>query len=175
LNGQAAPFGAWDQQIVRASVIVRGTSAPHCILDRARLEPLMRRRQDQLLLLIDLGVPRNIEPAVRLLESVYLYDMDDRQAMATAALRQRQTELTRCEVIVAEKIRALELGKRGDRANCLARNTNANPATDPGWSRSSFGKYLLLSRRRRVGSLTANKAQQKAKSRLTYTQTVFTL
>jgi glutamyl-tRNA reductase len=107
LNGCPARFGDWDETLARASIVITGTAAPHYVLTRAKLEPLLSRRQDQLLLLLDLAVPRNIDPEVRLLKNVYLYDLDDLQALAAAGLSQRQTDLARCEGIIAEQVCAL--------------------------------------------------------------------
>jgi glutamyl-tRNA reductase len=59
------------------------------------------------LLLIDLGVPRNIDPEANLLENVYLYNVDDLQTIADDALTLRKQEIARCEAIIAEHVRAL--------------------------------------------------------------------
>ena len=82
-------------------------SAPHCILDRARLEPLMKARKNRPLLLIDIAVPRDIDPSVNFLDNVYLYNIDDLQAIADDYLRQRREEIARCEAIIAEKAGAM--------------------------------------------------------------------
>ena len=71
----------------------------------------MRLRKNRPLLLIDIAVPRDIEPEVNFLENVYLYNIDDLQTIADGYLKQRQAEIDRCEAIVAEKVRAL-LGAR---------------------------------------------------------------
>ena len=92
---------------IRDSIAISSTSAPHYILDRAKLEPLMKLRRNRPLLLIDIAVPRDIEPEVNFLENVYLYNMDDLQAIAADYLKQRQEEVARCERIIREKAQAL--------------------------------------------------------------------
>jgi glutamyl-tRNA reductase len=77
------------------------------VLDRVKLGPLMKRRKNRSLLLIDIAVPRDIEPEVNFLENVYLYNIDDLQAIADGYLKQRQEEIARCEAIIREKARAL--------------------------------------------------------------------
>jgi glutamyl-tRNA reductase len=67
----------------------------------------MKARRNRPLLLIDITVPRNIEPEVNFLENVYLYNIDDLQAMADSYLKQRQEEVARCENIIREKAEAL--------------------------------------------------------------------
>ena len=57
----------------------------------------MKLRRHRPLLLIDIAVPRNIEPEVNFLEDVYLYNIDDLQAIANDYLKQRQEEVARCE------------------------------------------------------------------------------
>src|SRR5208282_4130517 len=80
---------------------------PHHILDRAKLEPLMKARKQRPLLLIDIAVPRDIDPAVNFLENVYLYNIDDLQSIADDYLKQRKEEIVRCEQIIAEKVKPL--------------------------------------------------------------------
>ena len=59
------------------------------------------------LLLIDIAVPRDIDPEINSLENVYLYNVDDLQATAEACLRQRQEEVARCEAIIRQKAEEL--------------------------------------------------------------------
>jgi glutamyl-tRNA reductase len=56
-------------------------------------------------------VPRDIDPAVNFLENVYLYNIDDLQAIADDYLKQRQDEIARCEAIIAEKVKPLLVPK----------------------------------------------------------------
>ena len=72
-----------------------------------KLEPLMKLRKNRPLLLIDIAVPRDIDPDVNFLEEVYLYNIDDLQAIAADYLRQRKDEMARCETIIAEKVKGL--------------------------------------------------------------------
>ena len=67
----------------------------------------MKLRRNRPLLLIDIAVPRDIEPEVNFLENVYLYNIDDLQAIADDYLKQRQEEVARCEKIIREKAEAL--------------------------------------------------------------------
>jgi len=107
LGGRAVPFDQWPAEFERIDIAISSTAAPHHILDRATLEPLMRRRRNRPLLLIDIAVPRDIDPAVNELENVYLYNVDDLQSIAAEYLKLRQEEAARCEKIIAEKVAAL--------------------------------------------------------------------
>jgi glutamyl-tRNA reductase len=106
-GGRAVPFDNWQAEFEKIDIAISSTSAPHHILDRAKLEPLMKARKQRPLLLIDIAVPRDIDPAVNFLENVYLYNIDDLQAIADDYLKQRKDEIARCEAIIAEKVKAL--------------------------------------------------------------------
>jgi len=107
LGGRAVQFDDWAGEFQKIDIAISSTSAPHHILDRARLEPLMKGRQQRPLLLIDIAVPRDIDPEVNFLENVYLYNIDDLQAIADDYLKQRREEIARCEQIIAEKVKIL--------------------------------------------------------------------
>ena len=107
LGGRAVPFEQWLGEFANIDVLLTSTSAPHYVLDRASLEPVMSQRRHRPLLLIDISVPRNIEPEVNLLDDVYLYNIDDLQSIANDYLKQRQEEVVRCEQIIREKAEAV--------------------------------------------------------------------
>jgi glutamyl-tRNA reductase len=100
-------FDDWAAEFARIDIAISSTAAPHHILDCAKLEPLMKARRQRPLLLIDIAVPRDIDPAVNGLENVYLYNIDDLQSIAADYLKQRTEEIARCEEIIAEKAKLL--------------------------------------------------------------------
>jgi glutamyl-tRNA reductase len=107
LGGRAVQFDDWAGEFQKIDIAISSTSAPHHILDRARLEPLMKLRHYRPLLLIDIAVPRDIDPEVNFLENVYLYNIDDLQTIADDYLKLRREEIARCEQIIAEKVKVL--------------------------------------------------------------------
>jgi len=114
LGGRAVSFENWTTEFQNIDIVISSTAAPHHILDRAKLEPIMKARRNRPLLLIDIAVPRDIDPQVNFLESVYLYNIDDLQAIADNYLKQRQEEIAKCEAIIREKAQALlEAGAQG--------------------------------------------------------------
>ena len=113
LGGQAIHFDQWASVFDKIDIVVSSTAAPHYILDRAKLEPLMRARHQRPLLLIDLAVPRDIEPEVNFLENIYLYNVDDLQAIAESYLQQRREEITACERIINDKTAELISSRAG--------------------------------------------------------------
>jgi glutamyl-tRNA reductase len=107
LGGAAIRFEDWAGAFAGIDIVISSTAAPHCILDRTQLEGLMKTRRNRPLLLIDIAVPRDIDPDVKFLENVYLYNIDDLQEIAGDYLRQRQHEIARCEAVIRDKARAL--------------------------------------------------------------------
>ena len=103
LGGRAIRFEAWEEEFARLDIVISSTRAPHHILDRSRLERLLRHRSRRPLLLIDLAVPRDIDPAVRDLEGVFLVNVDDLQEIAQGHLLARERERSRCLELVEER------------------------------------------------------------------------
>ena len=114
LNGRAVKFEHWAEEFAKIDIVISSTAAPHYIIDRAKLEPLLKPRRGEPLLLIDIAVPRDIEPEVNFLENVFLYNIDDLQSIAADYLEQRKHEIARCQAIIAEKARGLLSQQRPD-------------------------------------------------------------
>lgn len=112
LGGEAVRFDDWENEFQRVDIVISSTSAPHYVLTRRQIEPILKRRCGRSLLLIDIAVPRDIEPEVNFLEDVYLYNVDDLQAIASDYLDRRKAELERCESIIEDKVQALVEGLR---------------------------------------------------------------
>jgi glutamyl-tRNA reductase len=109
LGGCAIRFEDWAAEFPGIDIVISSTAAPHYILDRAKLAGLMKARKNRPLLLIDIAVPRDIDPEIKFLENVYLYNIDDLQEIADDYLRQRQDEIARCEAVIRDKARAFLL------------------------------------------------------------------
>lgn len=107
LGGRAVTFDNWSTEFAQIDIVISSTAAPHPVLNRARLEPLMKLRKNRPLLLVDIAVPRDIDPEVNLMPNVYLYNIDDLQAIADGYLKQRKEEVARCERIIADKVKGL--------------------------------------------------------------------
>jgi glutamyl-tRNA reductase len=107
LGGRAIHFDDWADEFHRIDIVISSTAAPHHVLDRAKLAPLMKLRRNRALLLIDIAVPRDIEPEVNFMENIYLYNIDDLQAIADDYLKQRRDEIALCEQIIRERAEGL--------------------------------------------------------------------
>jgi len=107
LGGRAVPFENWEGEFDRVDIVISSTAAPNYVLDSAKLAPLMKSRRNRSLLIIDIAVPRDIEPQVNFMENVFLYNIDDLQAIAADYLNQRKEEVAHCEHIIQAKAKAL--------------------------------------------------------------------
>jgi len=103
LEGRAIRFDNWEEEFTAIDIIISSTSAPHYVLTRDKLQEMLRQRGHRPLLLVDIAVPRDIDPDCNQLENVYLYNIDDLQTIAGKYLEQRKAELEYCEKLVAEK------------------------------------------------------------------------
>ena len=100
LGGEAVQWDRFEERVEEVDIVISSTSAPHYVLTRERLEQVRRRRSGRPLFLIDLAVPRDIEPGVNFLEDIYLYDIDDLESIARANQQERTAEMARCERIL---------------------------------------------------------------------------
>ncbi|HUF61484.1 MAG TPA: glutamyl-tRNA reductase [Verrucomicrobiales bacterium] len=103
MGGQAIRFDEWTSKLDRADIVISSTSAPHHIVTAEALRPHLRQRHGRPLFLIDLAVPRDVDPAVRRLDGVYLHDIDTLQGIAHEARKRRESQIAACcELISAE-------------------------------------------------------------------------
>ena len=121
LEGRAVHFDEWAAEFGKIDIVISSTSAPHYVLDRQKLAPLMALRANRPLLLIDIAVPRDVEPEVNFLDNVYLYNIDDLQAIADDYLKQRREEIAVCEKIIREKAKGLLSATPGTGASSPSR------------------------------------------------------
>ena len=85
-------------------ILITSTGAPHYILHKDEMQRVIAARRNKPMFLIDIAVPRNIEPAVNELDNVFLYDIDDLQEVVNANLRERMKEADHAEELVAEEV-----------------------------------------------------------------------
>jgi glutamyl-tRNA reductase len=113
-GGSVVGLDGLPDQLLVADIVLSSTSSPHPIVGREELELVMRARSGRPLLLIDIAVPRDIDPACGGLEGVSLYDIDDLQAVVESNLSTRAGEAPRALEIVEEEIHrfARWLGQR---------------------------------------------------------------
>ena len=105
LQGQAVAFEAIDKVIGDVDIIMSSTGAGH-VLDRRAVEDLQERRGRRPLLIIDMAVPRDVDPQAGQVEGVHLMNVDDLQAIAEANRDERASAIPAAERIIDEELRA---------------------------------------------------------------------
>jgi len=105
MGGSAIHFDEWDRHFSKIDILISSTAAPHAIVTPEKLAPVMHRRPNRPLFVIDLAVPRDVDAAVNHLEGVYLYDIDSLRAIANQGLAVRHREIARCEDLIARHVR----------------------------------------------------------------------
>jgi glutamyl-tRNA reductase len=99
----AVPFERIGAELESADVVVAATGAPGLVLRREQVAAAMRARKGRPLFLIDIAVPRDLDPAIHEIDGCYLYDIDDLEAVVASSLAGRRREASRAESIVAEE------------------------------------------------------------------------
>jgi glutamyl-tRNA reductase len=103
LSGEAMSIDRLPEALACSDMVITSSGSPSFIIGQPMLSDVMARRDGSPLLLIDIAVPRDVDPAVRALDRVHLYDIDDLQSVADANRRARQKESMAVEAIVQEE------------------------------------------------------------------------
>jgi glutamyl-tRNA reductase len=107
-DGDAVRFEDMPEQLRAADIVVSATHSPHHIVERDELEHVMVARQGRPLLLVDIAVPRDIEPQCREIAAVSLHDIDDVQRIVERNASGREREAERAEPILAAELELFE-------------------------------------------------------------------
>ncbi len=104
LGGRAIGYAGLHEALAQVDILISSTSAPHYVLYPDSVAAAMTVRAGRPLFLIDIAVPRDIDPAVASLPNVHLYNLDDLQAVTARCGDRRLAEVPRVEEIVAEEV-----------------------------------------------------------------------
>ena len=107
-DGQAVTFDDLPAELEAADIVVSSTGAPHQIVGREELALVATARVNRPLVLLDLAVPRDIEPAARDCPGIALYDMDDLQEAVSRNLGEREMEAAEARLLVDEEVERFE-------------------------------------------------------------------
>jgi glutamyl-tRNA reductase len=108
IDGRALPWDELRTALDAADIVISATGATLPIFTRPQVESVMRQRRNRPLFLIDIALPRDVDAAVGDLEAVFLYNIDDLQAIVQENLSRRAAEVVRAEDIVADEVRKFE-------------------------------------------------------------------
>jgi glutamyl-tRNA reductase len=104
MGGRAVHYDAWPEEVTKVDVIISSTAAPHHVITPDHVHAALRRRHGRPLFLIDIAVPRDIDPACGAFDDVYLYNVDHLEGMASEARARREKEILRCEHIIEGEV-----------------------------------------------------------------------
>lgn len=103
-QGRALGLDALDDALCNADIVISSTGAPFYIVTEEMIHRCLRKRKNRLLFLIDIALPRDIDPAADGIENVYLYNIDDLQGIVDENIKNRRREALRAEAIVTEEV-----------------------------------------------------------------------
>jgi glutamyl-tRNA reductase len=104
VSGHVVPFCEWPVQCREVDILITSTSSETPLLTPGTLAPMLHDRIDRPLFIIDIAVPRDVEPGVNEMEGVYLYDIDSLQSVADQSLALRRQQIAAAEAIIAQHV-----------------------------------------------------------------------
>lgn len=108
LHATLRPFADLREALVDADVVISSTTAPHTVIGTELMQLVMEQRNGRPLLLIDIALPRDVDPEVGSLPGVHLYNLDDLQAEVERGIYLRLQEAERVQEIIAEEVNSFE-------------------------------------------------------------------
>jgi glutamyl-tRNA reductase len=104
VGGRAVSFDEWTPQLREIDILITSTASETPLLTPEKLAPMLRERVDRPLFIIDIAVPRDVDPSVNEMEGVYLYDIDSLQSVAEQSLALRRQQVAAAELIITEHV-----------------------------------------------------------------------
>ena len=105
LGGSAAPFEERWQHMAEVDIVISSTSCPHTVLNWDEAVAIMTKRGKRLLVVVDVALPRDIDPSVREVEGIFLYDLDDLEKVVQHNAGEREAAALEAQKIVEEEAR----------------------------------------------------------------------
>ncbi len=107
-GGEARDFDQLEHELVSADVVVTSTASPKYVITRELMQKVVRARRHRPLFLIDIAVPRDVDPRVESMDNVFLFDIDDLEQVANQNIAIRRREAEQAERIVEQEVAAFE-------------------------------------------------------------------
>ena len=104
-NGRAVRFESFLEEMVHSDIVLCSTGASSFLIRYEDVHRLIQTRKNRPIFLIDISVPRNIDPEVNGIDNVFLYDIDDLESVVKANLNARQQEAKKAEGIIGEEVK----------------------------------------------------------------------
>ncbi len=107
-NGRAVKFEDFVHEIANTDIVICSTGAPKYVLLKEQMHHVMKERRHKPVFIIDISVPRNIDPEINNIDNVYLYDVDDLQGVVDSNVQGRQKEAEKAEAIITDEIETFQ-------------------------------------------------------------------
>jgi glutamyl-tRNA reductase len=111
-GGEPREFDQLAQELISADVVITSTASPRYVITRELMQGVIRSRRHRPLFLIDIAVPRDVDPRVENMDNVFLFDIDDLEQVATQNIAARKREAEQAERIIDDEVRAFEQWQR---------------------------------------------------------------
>jgi glutamyl-tRNA reductase len=107
-RGTAMPMEHLAEALVLADIVISSTGADEYVVTKRDVEAIMRKRRNRPLFMMDIAVPRDLDPAINDLDGVYLYDIDDLEGIVAANMRERAREAEKIGIMIGEELVAFK-------------------------------------------------------------------
>lgn len=105
-NGTPCNFEEFPDRLKDVDIVISSTGAPNFIITPDKIKNVLKIRRNKPMFLIDIAVPRDIDPKVNELDNVFVYDIDDLQNVVDSNLQERQKEALKAEAIIEEELKS---------------------------------------------------------------------
>jgi len=103
-QGTPVEYTRFVSMLPEVDIVITSSGAPHFVLHKEEMQRVIAARRNKPMFLIDIAVPRNVEPSVNEIDNIFLYDIDDLQEVVNANLRERMKEAEHAEALVSEEV-----------------------------------------------------------------------
>jgi glutamyl-tRNA reductase len=103
-QGTVVEYTRFGAMLPEVDIVIASSAAPHFLIHAEDMHRVISARRNRPILLIDIGVPRNLDPAINKIDNVFLYDIDDLQGVVNTNLKSREREAFRAEEIVQQEV-----------------------------------------------------------------------
>ncbi len=112
-GGEATLWSSLEAELVRADVVVASTASPTFVVTYDLMKRVMKARKGRTLFLIDIAVPRNVDPKVHSIDNAHVFNVDDLEKQVAESMKARQSEVIAAEKIVAQELIEFDVWSRG--------------------------------------------------------------
>ncbi len=108
MGGRSVRFEEFLHEMEHTDIVICSTGAPDYVVTKAQMQVVMKERKQKPVFIIDISVPRNIDPAINDLDNVYLYDVDDLQGVVDGNILGREKEAEKAEAIIEDEVETFQ-------------------------------------------------------------------